>query len=367
MPMASLRNIGTAKNSSSFLESVFNNVTDAIMVVNEDGIVAQANPAALKMTGWSYAELIGKIHFCEICRGMANGVEEASCVDCFAKRPANVPSFEMTVRAKDGREFSVAASSTHLAEQDKKVMVVILRDMSEQHRMERERFQRMMTNYVIQAQEEERKRVSRDLHDSVGQALYSILVGLKVVNQLELEETVKNHLSDVQQMTLRALEEVRNMAVELRPSALDDLGLIPAIRSYIKRFEQTFGIETDFEVLGKKRRYASSIETAFYRICQEAMTNAAKYADADKIVVRLEDSGNQIQLSVKDDGRGFDTSRVRAQGTGLGLYGMRERANLLGGNLDIQSEPGKGTLIHVRVSITEKGEPLHVDPGTYRR
>ncbi|MFC4767096.1 PAS domain-containing sensor histidine kinase [Effusibacillus consociatus] len=364
--MAWLGNLGTTSETPSLLESIFKNVTDAILVIDDQSIVADANPAAETITGWSAQELIGKIHFCDICRGMANCIDEASCVDCFEKK-LQVPSFEMRVRTKDGREYPVAASSTRLTDRDGNFLVVILRDMSEQQRMEQERFQRMMTNYVIQAQEDERKRVSRDLHDGVGQALYSILVGLKVVNQLDLEESVKNHLIDVQHMTIRALEEVKNMAIELRPSALDDLGFLPAIRSYSKRFAQTFGIETRLETFGSKRRYASVVETALYRICQEAMTNSAKYADADTITIRLEDLGDQVELSVMDDGSGFDTNEIRVQGTGLGLYGMRERAHLLGGTVSIQSSPGEGTRIHVTIPLTEKGEPLHVDPSTYSR
>lgn len=363
--MTWLGNRERANPTSSILESIFNSVTDAIMLVDQHGVVIGANPATERLTGYAAEELIGTIHFCEVCRGMATPAEEATCHNCFFHMPS-VSSFQMTVKTKDGREFPVAASSTRLGAEADYSLVVILRDMSEQQRVEQERFRRMMTHYVIQAQEEERKRVSRDLHDGIGQALYSILVGLKVLNQLELDEAVKNHLHDVHQMTARALEEVKNMAVELRPSALDDLGLVPAIRSYSKRFKQTFGIETQFEVNGNKRRVASVVETALYRICQEAMTNAAKYADTDKIQVRLHDSGDKIEMFIADYGRGFSPEQVKARGTGLGLYGMKERANLLGGTADIQSVPGKGTTVHVTIPLNEKGEPLNVDPGTYR-
>lgn len=362
--MAWMRNLELANRTSSVLESIFQNVTDAILVIDDQGYVMGANPATEKLTGYSASELIGKVHFCSVCRGMATETEEASCHDCFVHQPS-VSSFEMRLKTKEGREFPVAASSSRLGEDGLNAIVVVLRDMSEQHRVERERFQRMMTSYVIQAQEEERKRVSRDLHDGIGQALYSILVGLKVLNQVQLDEAVQNHLEDVHQMTARALEEVKNMAVELRPSALDDLGLIPAIRSYIKRFEQTFGIVTQFDASGNKRRVSSVVETALYRICQEAMTNAAKYADTDKMRVRLQDSGDKIELKIEDFGQGFNTEKIRAQGTGLGLYGMKERANLLGGSTEIRSIPGEGTTIHVVVPLNNKGEPLNVDPGTY--
>ncbi len=357
---------GTTRETSSFLASIFRHVTDAILVVGREGYVIGANPAAEKMFGWSADELIGKIPLCELCQGMATCTEEATCADCFAKK-ANVPSFEMRVRARNGREFPVTASSTMLPDMSEGAFVVILRDMTEQYRVERERMQLMMTNYVIQAQEEERKRISRDLHDGVGQALYSILVGLRVLNQYEFNDELKEHLLDIQHLTARALEEVKSMAVELRPSALDDLGLVPAIRSYIKRYEQTFGIESKLEATGTRRRYSSAVETALYRICQEAMINAAKYADTDQLFVRFSDLGDVIELSIIDHGRGFDPEQVRSQGTGLGLYGMRERASLLGGEVMIQSSPGEGTTITVRIPINDKGGPLHVDPGAYRR
>lgn len=349
----------------SNLESIFSLVSDGILVVDEQGYVTTANPAVEKMTGFTAEELIGKIPFCHICKGMATCLEEATCLDCFAHK-RNVPSFEMRIRTKDGREYPVTASSTCMSTPAGKQMIVIMRDMSEQHKAERERFQRQITNYVIQAQEEERKRVSRDLHDGVSQALYSILVGLKVLDQLDLESGVKAQLEEVRQLTTRVLNEVNTMAAGLRPSALDDLGLLPAIRSFRKRYEQTFGIETRLKTKGDGRRYASAVETALYRICQEAMTNAAKYADTDLIEISLEDSNHQAILTVRDYGKGFDPDQMLRQGTALGLYGMKERARLLGGTVTIQSAPGNGTTVQAIIPVTEKGEPQHVDPDTYR-
>ncbi|HJV46333.1 MAG TPA: PAS domain-containing sensor histidine kinase [Bacillota bacterium] len=362
--MSRMENMEAAQNTSFLLQSIFSHVTDAILIVDKQGYVMELNPAAEKMTGWSKNELIGIVPFCEICVGMATVTNEFSCVNCFASGNCPFPSFEMKIRRRDGKEIHVAASSTRLPEDQSGALVIILRDMSEQYYLEQQRFRMLMTNYVIHAQEEERKRVSRELHDGIGQALYSILVGLKVVNQLQLDRNVGDHLLDVQQMTARALEEVKSMAVELRPSALDDLGLLPAIRSYMKRYEQTFGIETILEVTGEKRRYSPSIETALYRICQEAMTNAAKYADTDKILVEFNSTKTKLKLTILDYGCGFDPSSINIRGTGLGLYGMRERASLLRGEVNISSSPGDGTKIEVIIPINEKGEPIHVDSGT---
>lgn len=350
--MALLKHIKDISETTQFLETIFENMSDAILVLDRDGYVVAANPAIEKMTGYKSDELIGQIHLCQICVGVATCAAEKSCVECFTFR-STAPSFEMKIRTKEGLEVPVAASSTRLPEQAAGALVIIMRDMSEQHRVERERFQRMMSNRTIQAQEEERKRVSRDLHDGVGQALYSIMIGLKILHNQSLNEDVKQYIDDVEQMTVRALEEVKNLAVELRPSALDDLGLVPAIRSFAKRFEDTFGIEVSIQTEGKKRRYSSAVETAVYRICQEAMTNAVKYADTDKISIHLFDRNNQLELEIQDYGKGFDLKHIEVQGTGLGLYGMQERADLVGGNVTIHSSIGHGTIVQTVIPLEE--------------
>ncbi len=364
--MTWLDKAGAVSEASALMESIFQHITDSILIIDHDGIVIGMNPAAERLTEWSSEELVHSIHFCQICRGMATCSAEMTCTDCFTSQ-LNVPSFEMYVVTKSGRQFPVTASSTKLPQDAKGSLVVILRDMSEQQKTERERNLRLMTNHVIQAQEEERKRISRELHDGVGQALYSILVGLNVMNGIKIDEAAANHLSSVQQMTAKALDEVKNLAAELRPSALDDLGLVPAIRSHVKRYEQIFGIEIELEIRGPRRRYASAVETALYRICQEALINAAKYADTDKISVLIDDQINRVEVVIADKGKGFDLDQVRDDRTGLGLYGMQERAHLLGGQLHIQSALLAGTTIKVVLPLNEKGEPIHVDPSSYRR
>lgn len=349
--------------TASFLESLFSHITDAILVADQEGNVIAVNPAFERLSGWRAEEVLGKRSLCDLCRGMSTCQEEASCIDCFATR-LQMPSFQMLLHTKQGVDLPVASSSTRLPAEHggRGAIAVILRDNSEMQRVERERHQRQLTNYVIQAQEEERKRISRDLHDGIGQALYSILVGMRVVNHIEMDEQTKHHLQEVEQLTARTLEEVKSLSVELRPSALDDLGLVAAIRSYAKRFEQTFGICSRLEVTGPRRRYHSEVETALYRICQEAMTNAAKYADTDQIVLRFGDRPDGVELEIEDSGVGFDPLQLKVLGTGLGLYGMQERVGQLGGTLTIVSAPGQGTKIQVEIPLDEKGGPLYVHP-----
>lgn len=345
---------GQASEAVSLMESIFANVSDAILVVDEAGVIVRANAALERMTGWTTEELIGKKHICELCLGMASCMEDSTCADCFFKQ-VQMPSFEMRLRTKDGREYPVAASSARLPEESKNKIVMIIRDLSVQQRTEKERNQYKLTHFAIQAQEEERKRIARELHDGVGQALYSILVGLNVIGQDNLTDPIKQHVNDLLHMTAKAMEEVKRMALELRPSALDDLGLLPALRSLMKRVEKSFHIQVEMHVQGEKRRYSAAMETALYRIVQEAMTNTAKYGKASQLGIVFENREKEVVVTVVDDGVGFDVEQALNAGKGLGLFGMRERAQLLGGTVDIRSAPDDGTTVIIRIPLPKEG------------
>ncbi|MFF2532849.1 ATP-binding protein [Brevibacillus sp. NPDC058079] len=346
--------MGASSEVLSLMQSIFANASDAILVIDHEGRIVKANAALEQMTGWTEEELIRDKHICELCLGMATCMEETSCTDCFFKR-VQMPSFEMRLRTKSGVDYPVAASSARLADESQGKLVMIMRDMSAQQRVEKERYQYKLTNFAIQAQEEERKRIARELHDGVGQALYSILVGLNVVRQRELSELVMQHVTELVNMTSKAMEEVKRMALELRPSALDDLGLLPALRSLMKRVEKTFHIQVELHVQGEKRRYSAAMETALYRIVQEAMTNTAKYAKASHLGIMFENREKEIVVTIVDDGVGFEVEKTLNIGKGLGVFGMKERAQLLGGTVDIRSAPEEGTTVIVRIPVPKEG------------
>ncbi|MGZ4164239.1 MAG: sensor histidine kinase [Tumebacillaceae bacterium] len=215
--------------------------------------------------------------------------------------------------------------------------------------------------HVIQAQEEERKQLSRNLHEGVGQALYSIMVGLRVIDHLPISEEIKQHLHEVQHLTVRTLKEVNHMSVELYPSALDDFGVVPALRSLAKRFEQSFDIALSLSISGIYRRYAPLVETSLYRICQEALKHAATHSDAKQIHMTFSDQGDCVTLQIKDNGLQITPQTRRTPENGLGLYGIRERANLLGGHMKIEPTPERGASITVTIPLDEKGGIPHVD------
>jgi signal transduction histidine kinase len=222
---------------------------------------------------------------------------------------------------------------------------------------EREQMRAFYLRQIISAQEEERKRIARELHDETGQALASVMVGLRNVEEATSAAEVHTRLADLRGVASATLESVRRLALELRPSVLDDLGLVAALRRYATEYTARFKIPVAVQIIGLDDwRLASEIETALYRIVQEALTNIAKYARATHVSVLLERRDGQINAIVEDNGCGFDAEQVLRTGAAenrLGLYGMRERAELIGGALTVESQTGCGTTVFVRVPVDE--------------
>lgn len=209
-----------------------------------------------------------------------------------------------------------------------------------------------LSSQVLTAHEAERKRIARELHDDTGQALTSILVRLRLLEKTADDELVRSNMAELRELTSSALDSVRRMAVDLRPSALDDLGLIAALHAYADKYANSWPIRVSFSAEGLKRRLPGNVELVLYRVVQEALTNVAKHSGAESVEVKLRRRSNTVTVTVTDDGRGFDMREVRrTEGSGLGLFGMRERLALVGGTVAIESEPGRGTTITARVPV----------------
>jgi signal transduction histidine kinase len=216
-----------------------------------------------------------------------------------------------------------------------------------------------LSSQVLTAHEGERKRIARELHDDTGQALTSILVRLRLLEKTVKDETVRRNVEELRDLTSNALDSVRRMAVDLRPAALDDLGLVPALHSYADKYSNAWPISVTFSAEGLKKRLPPNVELVLYRIVQEALTNVAKHSGARSVEVKLRRRSNVITVTVADDGRGFDLREVtRKEGAGLGLFGMRERLALVGGTVAIDSAPGRGTAIIARVPLHARGHNL---------
>ena len=196
---------------------------------------------------------------------------------------------------------------------------------------------------VVEAQELERKRLARELHDETGQALTSILLGLR-----SLDEGPAT--AQVRELVVSTLQDVRRLAVELRPKALDDFGLVPALERLLETFAEQSGMAAELEARIGSERLPPEVETALYRIVQEALTNVVKHAGARHVSVTLTLKAGSVVAVVEDDGEGFAPGDVAVTSDGgLGIVGMRERVALLGGRLEIESAPGAGTTLVVEV------------------
>ena len=200
---------------------------------------------------------------------------------------------------------------------------------------------------VVQAQELERRRLARELHDETGQALTSILLGLKPLEDALADHPARGALAELREHVVSALQDVRRLAVELRPAVLDDYGLVPALERLTESFAEPTGMRVDFHSALGETRLPGEVETALYRVVQESLTNIVKHANARNISVSVARRGSVVAAVIEDDGSGFDLRKVGENG--IGLLGMRERLALIDGRLEIESRPGAGTTIVAEV------------------
>jgi signal transduction histidine kinase len=234
-----------------------------------------------------------------------------------------------------GNEVAVAIQRAHLFE-----------TVRDREATTRELMQRLLT-----AQEEERRRIAQDLHDHAGQIMTALMMQLTFLLD-HIDDTDKATLAEdlgrFRDITGQGLDELHKLVYDLRPLILDDYGLGPAVRSYVETHLQPAGLEVDLQIIGLQDRMPRDIELAAYRIIQEAATNTLRYAEAKRVEIRIDRRKDWLIVMVRDDGKGFDQEEARSKKS-LGLYGMRERAELVGGNVQVLSVAGAGTTIVARL------------------
>ena len=210
---------------------------------------------------------------------------------------------------------------------------------------------------ILEAQEEERRRLSREIHDGPAQLLANVLIRsdlvIKVFNEQGPDRAL-NEIRSLKEMIRGALYEVRRIIYDLRPMALDDLGLVPTLKKYLQTVEEYhYPIRIRFVHLGESKRLPPKYEVALFRIIQESVTNALKHAKANEITVKLEIQKDQVTAVVKDDGIGFDPE-IKKDGS-FGILGMKERVSLIEGNFSIESQVNQGTVVTIRVPVEVAG------------
>jgi len=340
------------RESEERYRELFENAKDAIYVHDLKGIYIRINRAAEELSGYSRDEIVGH-HFSEFV-----SEEHVQYVkECFCSKLAenNETSYEVDVIAKDGRRVPVEVSSRAIYEDGMLVGIQgMARDITER-KLAQDALQ-MFSRQLIEAQEDERRRISRELHDQIGQILTAVKMNLYSVQQICESSEAGSYVRDNLEAVDEALRLVRDLSVDLRPPMLDDLGLVTALRWYVSRYSKRTGlsVEVAVDLPDPNERFSRELETACFRIAQEALTNIARHAQANQILVQLAREENSLLLTVKDDGVGFDLRRLRKHAPGvatLGLVSMQERAHAAGGTIRIDSAISKGTEIRFSVPL----------------
>lgn len=338
-------------HAAALLAGVLDSAMDAIITVNEQQRIVLYNRAAEKIFGWSSEQALGQpldrliperfraSHGEHIRRFGMTGVSSRRMGD----------GTVVYGRRANGEEFPMDASISQLETAKGKLFTAILRDVTERVRASEERSVFAAAAHAIR--EEEKARVARELHDELAQTLTALKMDVVWLrdNAAAAPQSVAAKLGEMLDMLDRAVSSTRRIAADLRPLMLDDLGLLPAIEWLASSFSQRWGVACRLSVdpvLELQEPYA----TAVFRIVQESLANVAKHAGASEVSVSLEREDGSVMLSVRDNGRGFSVSAPRRPNS-LGLMGLHERAHLLKGSVAIDSAPGQGTCVKVRIPL----------------
>ncbi|MDP3139349.1 MAG: PAS domain-containing sensor histidine kinase [Burkholderiaceae bacterium] len=338
-------------NAVALLAGVLDSAMDGIITVDQEQSVVMFNQAAEHIFGWSRQQVLGqpldKLIPQRFRAGHGRHVARFGATGATSRRMGDGTVIH-GLRA-NGEEFPLDASISQLDTPQGKLYTVILRDVTERVQAQEERSAFAAATHAIR--EEEKSRVARELHDELAQSLTALKMDAIWMRDHagEMPANARGKLDSMLSTLDHAVASTRRIAADLRPLMLDDLGLGPAIEWLVSGFTQRFGVACEAgidEDLELQEPYA----TAVFRIVQESLANVAKHAQATQVRVLVQKRPDSILLSVRDDGRGFETAAPRKPQS-LGLMGLRERAHLLKGEVRIESAPGQGTLIEVRIPL----------------
>jgi PAS domain S-box-containing protein len=331
---------------------LFETAQDGILILNAGtGQIDDVNPFLTDMLGYTREQLLGN-RLWEI--GPFKDTKASKAEFRELQREAYVRYDDLPLETCDGRAINVEFVSNLYQVNGGKVIQCNIRDITRRKQAEgklrasRKRLQ-VLSRRLVEVQETERRHLARELHDEIGQSLIVAELNLQAVLQLPGTDALAPRLQETLDVVDRVLEQVHDLSLNLRPSMLDDLGLEPALRWYTKRQAALAGLEAEVRVDPLEQRLDPMIETECFRVAQEALTNVVKHAKARTVTVELTRNDEQIHLSVRDDGVGFDVASLRekaVRGASLGLLSMEERAVLAGGGLQYHSAPGQGTEVH---------------------
>ena len=347
------------RESEERYRTFFETSKDPVFITSKDGRWLDSNHAAVELFGYENKDELMNSKMPEFFENP----EERKRYQEIIEEHGFVKDFSVNLQKKGGSIINALITSVARKDQDGNVIGyqgtladITERKQAEEALLESERRLRFLSSQLIAAQENERRRISLELHDEMGQSLTAVDLNLAEIEKelpSDLAPMIREKLAEARSITEQASEQIGALSLYLRPLMLDDLGLVPTLRWYLNRYSKRTNVEVKFEAIDMDERLDTNVETVFYRIVQEALNNIAKHAEAKQVIVRLECKGEAIAGCIKDDGKGFDVNEIlmRHPKDGIGLIGMKERAAVLGGSLSIQSRKGHGTQISVEIPL----------------
>jgi PAS domain S-box-containing protein len=332
----------------AWLAAIVDSSDDAIVSKTLDGIITSWNRGAEELFGYSAAEAIGQHIYLIIPDDRR---EEEKEVLARLGRGEKVDHFETVRRRKDGRLVHISLTVSPVRDGSGKIIGAskVARDITARIA---EADLELWTRLVL-AQEDERRRIARELHDQLGQQLTALRLTLEMLKMRSDERPeLRAQIETLQELALQLDKDVAFRVWELRPLEMESVGLHAALTQYVQNWSQHFGVNVQLHASpGSGEHLPPEVAITIYRVAQEALNNIVKHARAARVDVVLERRGGYVSLVIEDDGRGFDQAAAESGRPRFGLIGMRERAALVGGELQIESAPGRGTTVFLRTPV----------------
>lgn len=341
------------------LDKIFLSIQDGIIIMDQYREIVEMNPAAIRLTGWSIKQNVPYCSFCQN-RQVAEGEER-----CYLISREKVPYFLSEMPTYHGKWIDVEMSTALILEEDesgRKYYLLVLKDLTAKKKEEEARISKLMLKQLIEAKELEHKRLAQELHDGVGQSLYSISIAMDTIMQRIHDEQLHSYIEEVRKELGKVMDDVKSYSQQLRPRSLDSLGLISTIEQLVQSVQNKMpGTRFSF-ISNTEDRLPSMIEINVYRVIQEALHNMMKYSNAQHVSIRIQKKTGFLYIQVSDDGVGF---HIEEKKEGMGLRHIAERISLIGGVIEIRSKINQGTVIEITVPLSQEWE--HEGENTYRR
>jgi PAS domain S-box-containing protein len=337
--------------SAETYRAIFEASPDGVLVVDGRGVIREVNAAAEEIFGYAPGELPGR----GVDQLVPDNVREvhASHRVRYMEHPHPRPmgiGLELRGRRRDGSEFPVEISLSPLtSEGGAPLIIATVRDVTQRKRL------RDFSAGALRASEDERRRIARELHDDTAQRLATLLVQLRLLERAPAEDRDRRY-EELRRQLVEAVDSVRQIARALRPPELEDSGVTLALRAHARSLQERTGLQVELDVQPVDHLLARDAQLVLYRIVQEALSNVLRHSGVSSARVRVGAEARQVVALVEDQGRGFQPGQSNGPPGGLGVQGMQERAMMVGGDVRVESGPGQGTRVHVRIPVAHAEE-----------